>query len=148
MRHDVSRQGSTRRCARRLSIYPRVSADHDPERGHDGNTFGVLVWRDYRLDRLRWDSELRASLATTNARSMRQMAFELHDGVLTPEDEHRLSSPRLDLVIAHTGDPDLGSYDVSVGAPQLIEDQSEPWIWVRTLLSEPRKWRWQASTRA
>lgn len=27
-------------------VYPRVSADHDPERGHDGYTFGTLIWRE------------------------------------------------------------------------------------------------------
>lgn len=162
-------------------VYPRVANEHDPERGHDGNTFGVLVWREmeyevrqrvrhltdvrderpqgsfclrlpsgrrvyfkkygpaenFQIDRLRWDSELRASLATANARSMQQLAFDLRDGALTVEDDRPLTEPRLDLVAAHTGDPELGGYELSIGAPQLIEDEPNPWVWVRQLLSEP-----------
>src|SRR3954466_12543452 len=42
--HDTGVAAAVGEAAR--VVYPRVGGDHDPDRGHDGDTFGVLVWRE------------------------------------------------------------------------------------------------------
>jgi hypothetical protein len=32
------------------TVYPRVSDGHNEERGHDGHTFGVLIWREFEFE--------------------------------------------------------------------------------------------------